>query len=66
MTPPRHYIAGRPSAIEVEKCAGNVEGRPVKVVASIDAPEVINKILKHLRLDEGTPTRNRSPPIGLC
>ncbi len=34
----------------------------VKLIASIEDPEVIEKILKHLGLDEASQTRNRSPP----
>jgi len=37
----------------------------VKIIASIEAPEVIDKILKHLGLDEASQARNRSPPAGL-
>jgi hypothetical protein len=34
----------------------------VKIIASIEEPEVIEKLLKHLGLDEASQTRNRSPP----
>jgi len=50
-------------AIEIEtceKCGGNV-----KIIASIEDPDVIEKILKHLGLDEASQARNRSPPAGL-
>jgi adenylate cyclase class IV len=50
-------------AIEIEtceKCRGNV-----KIIASIEDPDVIEKILKHLGLDEASQVRNRSPPAGL-
>ena len=50
-------------AIEIEtceKCGGNV-----KIIASIEDPDVIEKILKHLGLDEASQARNRSPPTGL-
>ena len=40
-----------------EKCGGKV-----KVIACIEDPEVIDKILKHLGLDESSTTHNRSPP----
>jgi len=50
-------------AIEIEKCEKC--GGNVKIIASIEDPEVIEKILKHLRLDEASQTRNRSPPEGL-
>ena len=43
-----------------EKCGGNV-----KIIASIEDPEVIEKILKHLGLDEASQARNRSPPESL-
>ncbi len=43
-----------------EKCGGNV-----KIIASIEDPDVIDKILKYLGLDEASQTRNRSPPEGL-
>ena len=43
-----------------EKCGGKV-----KIIASIEDPEVIEKILKHLGLDAVSQTRNRSPPEGL-
>ena len=50
-------------AIEIERCE-NCGGR-VKIIASIEDPEVIEKILKHLGQDEASQTRNRSPPTGL-
>ncbi len=44
-----------------EKCGGNM-----KVIASIEDPDVIDKILKHLGLDQSSSLRglphNRSPP----
>ncbi len=49
--------------IEIEKCKKC--GGKVKIIASIEAPEVIEKILKHLCLDEASQARNRSPPKGL-
>ena len=50
-------------AIEIEKCEkGNGN---VKIIASIEDSEVIEKILKHLGLDEVSQARNRSPPEGL-
>ncbi|HIK68645.1 MAG TPA: IS91 family transposase [Pseudomonadales bacterium] len=48
-------------AIEIEKCEKC--GGKVRVIASIEGPEVIEKILKHLELDEASQTRNRSPPV---
>ena len=50
-------------AIEIEKCEKC--GGKVKIIACIEDPEVIQKILKHLRLDDASQTRNRSPPAGL-
>lgn len=60
-------------AIEIEKCekcGGKAEGRPVKIIVDasnrcIEDAEVIEKILKHLGLDEASQARNRSPPEGL-
>jgi ribosomal protein S27E len=43
-----------------EKCGGKV-----KIIACIEDPEVIERILKHLGLDEASQIRNRSPPTGL-
>jgi len=53
----------RAFAIEIDKC--DKCGGRVKIIASIDDPEVIEKILKHLGLDEESQARNRSPPEGL-
>jgi len=39
--------------------------RQGEVIASIEAPEVIQKILKHLGLDAAIGLRNRSPPTGI-
>ena len=50
-------------AIEIEKCEKC--GGNVKIIASIEDPEVIEKILKHLGLDETSQARNRSPPESL-
>ena len=50
-------------AIEIEKfekCGGRV-----KIIASIEGPEVIEKILKHLGLDEESQARNHSTPESL-
>jgi len=49
--------------IEIERCEKC--GGKVKTIACIEDPEVIQKILKHLGLDEASQTRNRSPPVGL-
>ena len=40
-----------------EKCGGKM-----KVIACIEDPDVIEKILKHIGLDESSTTHNRSPP----
>ena len=37
-------------AIDIEKCQKC--GGPVRIIASIEDPDVIQKILKHLRLDQ--------------
>ena len=50
-------------AIEIEKCEKC--GGKVKIIASIEDPDVIEKILKHLGLDEASQERNRSPPAVL-
>ena len=50
-------------AIEIEKCEKC--GGKAKIIACIEDAEVIEKILKHLGLDEPSQTRNRSPPEGL-
>ena len=51
-------------AIDIEKC--EVCGGKMKVIASIEDPDVIDKILKHLSLDESSSQdrsqHNRSPP----
>jgi hypothetical protein len=49
--------------IEIEKCEKC--GGKVKVIASIEEPEVIKKILKHLGLDGATGLHNRSPPTNI-
>ena len=50
-------------AIEIEKCEKC--GGPVRIIASIEDPDVIQKILKHLGLDRPSDPRNRSPPADL-
>ena len=69
------WADGRPAqrlkrvfAIEIEKCEKC--GGMVKIIVDasnccIEDAEVIEKILKHLGLDEASQTRNRSPPEGL-
>ena len=37
----------------------------MKIIASIEDPDVIEKIVKHLGLDEMSQERNRSPPVVL-
>jgi hypothetical protein len=54
-------------AIEIEQCAGC--GGRLKVIASIEDPEVIERILAHRRErgEEGAPTASvgaRGPPQG--
>ncbi len=46
-------------AIDIEKCEKC--GGKLKVIASIEDPDVISKILTHLGLD-GSQNHNRSPP----
>lgn len=50
-------------AIEIEKCEKC--GGPVRIIASIEDPDVIQKILKHLGLDQPADPQNRSPPTDL-
>ena len=51
-------LMGPPSDIEkCEKCGG-----PVQIIVSIEDPDVIQKILKHLGLDQPVDTPIRSPP----
>lgn len=50
-------------AIEIEKC-GKCGGK-VRVIASIEDPLVIGKILKHLGLDQEAAPNSRSPPADL-
>ena len=46
--------------MEIERC--NKCGGPVRVIASIEDPDIIEKILKHLGLDQASQPHNRSPP----
>ena len=50
-------------AIDIEKCEKC--GGPVRIFASIEDPDVIQKILKHLGLDQPGDTHIRSPPLDL-
>jgi len=50
-------------AIEIEKCEKC--GGPVRVIASIEDPDVIQKILKHLGLDSAVSPQIRAPPEAL-
>jgi len=50
-------------AIEIEKCEKC--GGKLKIMACIEDPDVIEKIPKHLGLDEESQVRNRSPPGSL-
>jgi hypothetical protein len=47
-------------AIDIEKCEKC--GGPVRIIESIEDPDVIQKILKHLGLDQPESPQNRSPP----
>ena len=47
-------------AIDIEKCEKC--GGPVQIIVSIEDPDVIQKILKHLGLDQPVDTPIRSPP----
>ena len=49
-------------SIEIEKCERC--GGKVKIIACIEDADVIEKILKHLGLDEASRARNRSPANG--
>ena len=50
-------------SIDIEKCEKC--GGPVRIIASIEDPDVIQKILKHLGLDQREDPQNRSPPRDL-
>ena len=50
-------------AIEIEKCEKC--GGPVRIIASIEDPDVIQKILKHLGLNQPEHPKSRSPPLDL-
>ena len=50
-------------AMDIEKCLKC--GGPVRIIASIEDPDVIQKILQHLCLDQPGDTQNRSPPSDL-
>jgi hypothetical protein len=47
-------------AIDIEKCERC--GGPVRIIASIEDPDVIQKILKHLNPDQASQPPIRSPP----
>jgi hypothetical protein len=51
-----------------EKCGGKRSAARMKVIACIEEPEIIDKILKHLGLDQPNSPHNslhnRSPPGG--
>ena len=53
-------VKGAAIRLEIEKCE-NCGGK-MKIIAGIEDPDVIEKILKHLGLDEASQARNRSPP----
>ncbi len=50
-------------AIEIEKCEKC--GGPVRVIASVEDPDVTQKILKHLDLDSAVCPQTRAPPEAL-
>lgn len=50
-------------AIEMEKCVKF--GGNVKIIAGIEESGVIEKVLKHLGVDEASQARNQSSPSGL-
>ena len=50
-------------SIGIEKCGKC--GGPVRIIASIEDPHVIQKTLKHLGLDQPGDPQNRSPPSDL-
>ena len=50
-------------ACDIEKCEKC--GGPVRIIASIEDPDVIQKILKHLGLDQPEDPLIRSPPADL-
>ena len=50
-------------AIDIEKCERC--GGPVRIIASIEDPDVIQKILKYLGLDHSVDKPIRSPPADL-
>lgn len=50
-------------SIDIEKCEKC--GGSLQIIASIEDPDVIQKILKHLGLDQPENPQNRSPPADL-
>ena len=56
-------VKGATIRLEIEKCQ-NCGGK-MKIIAGIEDPDVIEKTLKHLGLDEAPQASNRSPPEGL-
>jgi len=50
-------------SIEIEKCEKC--GGIARIIVSIDDPDVIENLLKHLGHDEAAQVRNRSPPSDL-
>ena len=49
--------------IDIEKCEKC--GGPVRIIASIEDPDIILKILTHLGLAQDSDPQNRSPPADL-
>ena len=56
-------LKGAAIRIEIEKCEEC--GGPVRIIASIEDPDVIERILKHLGLDQPPQPAIRSPPDSL-
>jgi len=49
----------------VKSVVGPLVRQPGRIIASIEDPDVIQKILKHLGLDQDRDPQNRSPPAEL-
>jgi len=59
----KRVFVGAAIRIDIEKCEKC--GGPVCVIASIEDPDVIQKILDHMGLNQASQTHNRSPPNAL-
>jgi hypothetical protein len=49
----------------VKSAVGQLVRQPGRIIASIEDPDVIQKILKHLGMDQPVDPQNRSPPADL-